>query len=253
MSNVSVAMQNVSGTNSNSGFFFGGFRNENFGIIQVGWYAQGDGVIDGKVTTIDPTNEVIIIEPTQQFLSGQHYYFTASRVTPINNICFTADTPILTDSGIIQISEINPKIHTIRKKKINAVTKTVSTDKYLVCIEKDALGYNSPSKQTVISKNHLIMYKGKMVKAKYFVKYFENIKKIKYNGEILYNILLEQYDKMIVNNLIVETLDPTNHIAMLYNSQYTTEEKYDIVIQMNNCIMQNDKKTYDKIIRRLNK
>ena len=53
---------------------------------------------------------------------------------PISNICFPAKTPITTNQGLIDIDKINPEIHTIRNKKIVAVTKTVTQDNYLVII-----------------------------------------------------------------------------------------------------------------------
>jgi hypothetical protein len=55
---------------------------------------------------------------------------------PISYICFIANTPIKTDHGIISISNINPMIHTIHKKKIVAITKTIIIDSYLICFEK---------------------------------------------------------------------------------------------------------------------
>ena len=133
--------------------------------------------------------------------------------------------------------KINPNIHTIRNKKIVAITKTITLDKYLICFEKDALGENMPSEKTVISKNHQIFYKGKMIKARDFVGHVENVNKIKYTGEVLYNVLMDDYEKMIVNNLIVETLHPTNIIAKLYNAfpNLDSEGKADLIKYANEC------------------
>lgn len=155
----------------------------------------------------------------------------------VSNVCFPAKTPILTNQGIIHIDKINPNIHTIRNKKIVAITKTVTLDKYLICFEKDSLGQNIPSEKTIISKNHQIFYKGKMIKARDFVGRVENVKKIKYMGDILYNVLMEDYEKMVVNNLIVETLHPTNIIAKLYNAFPTLdlEGKADLIKYANEC------------------
>lgn len=137
--------------------------------------------------------------------------------TPISDICFPAKTPILTNCGYVNIDEIDPKIHTIRDKKIIAVTQTITHDKFLVCIEKDALGKHYPTKTTYISQNHEIFYKGKMVRAKELLKELTNVRTVPYNKEILYNVLLEKHDKMLVNNLICETLHPENYIAKLYH------------------------------------
>ena len=135
---------------------------------------------------------------------------------PVGPICFVANTPIHTDQGIIPIQQINPKIHTINNKKIVAITKTTTKDDYLISFEKNSVGRNIPSEKTIVSKNHLIMNNGQMMKAVNFVGQYKNIHKIKYTGELLYNVLLEEHDKMIVNNLVCETLHPNNLIGKIY-------------------------------------
>jgi hypothetical protein len=135
---------------------------------------------------------------------------------PISNICFPAGPPIITNQGPIAIEKINPAIHTIRGKKIEYISKTVSQDKHLICIEKDAIGKNVPSQKTLISINHKVYYNGSMIRAKELIDKFENVYRVKYNGEPLYNVIMEEHDKMIVNNLICETLHPENGIAKLY-------------------------------------
>jgi hypothetical protein len=129
-------------------------------------------------------------------------------------------------------------VHTIRNRKITHITRTITKDKYLVCIDKDALGNNIPSEETRISKYHRILYKGKMVRAKDFVGKIENIRKVRYNGEVLYNVLMEEEDKMVVNNLICETLDPLNGIAKLYKLLDTVkeEEKGEYIKELNNYV-----------------
>ena len=143
--------------------------------------------------------------------------YTVVKYSISSNICFPKDTPIVTDQGLIEIEKINPEKNTIRGKKIVAITETITPDKYLVCFEKDALGPNLPSKDTTMSQNHCVFYKGEMIEAKRFLYKFENIKRVKYNGEYLYNVLLENHDKMIVNNLVCETLSPKNTVARLYH------------------------------------
>ena len=160
----------------------------------------------------------------------------------ISNICFPGETLITTNQGKVQIDKINPIIHTIRNKKIVTITKTTTPDKYLVCFEKDSLGKNIPSETTIITENHKIFYRGKMIKAKLFVKNFVTVYKIKYTGEFLYNVLMEDDDKMMVNNLICETLSPTNNIAQIYkqlqtlhySDQITLIKKYNEYVVENN-------------------
>ena len=173
--------------------------------------------------------------------------------SPISNICFPAGTLITTDQGKIAIDQIDSEIHTIRNKSIIGITKTVTQDKYLVCFEKDSLGNNLPSEKTIMSKNHSVLYDGKMTQAKKFINQFENVKKIKYTGEILYNVLLEKEDKMMVNNLICETLHPENSIAKLYKVLQTlnTEEQHDLIRQVNEYAIKN--KVYNSSSKKLTK
>ena len=93
----------------------------------------------------------------------------------------------------------------------------------------------------IISKDHLVFYKGKMMKAKNLIYLSENVKKIKYSGEVLYNILLETHDKMMVNNMICETLHPDNVIAQLYRAlpNLNEEEQQELIIQTNKWIKHN--------------
>jgi hypothetical protein len=133
---------------------------------------------------------------------------------PVANICFPAGTPITVDQGIVAIENINPAIHTIRGKHIYGVSKTTSQYTYLVCLEKDALGTNSPNKRTLISPLHKIMHKNEWVIAKDLLglnRY--KIKQVAYNGEPLYNVIMQTHESMLVNNMIAETLHPSNPIA----------------------------------------
>ena len=150
-------------------------------------------------------------------------------------VCFLAGTPIQTNQGKIPIEKLNPKIHTIRGKTIQAITKTITPDDSLICFEPNSLGNQLPSQKTVISMNHKILYQGKMTKAKYFVGNV-GIYKIPYKQQTLYNVLLDSHDKMIVNNMICETLDPRNTIAQLYMSlKHIPEEKHASVFSQYNA------------------
>ena len=140
-------------------------------------------------------------------------------------ICFPAGTPILTDQGYIPIDQITTQ--TLHNKPIQ-LTKTISTDKYLVCFEKDSLEKNVPFQRTIMSKDHMVYYKEYTLKAKDMIPYFDKVYKIKYTGEVLYNVLVNVHSKMKVNNMICETLDPKHKMAKLYNR--TTKEKEDMIV-----------------------
>jgi hypothetical protein len=169
------------------------------------------------------------------------YNFTTFELTiseapaPISDICFPAGTPIQTDQGIIAIDKINTAIHTIRNRKIEGVVMTKLNNNYLVCFEKNALGFNVPCRRTIMSANHLVSYEGQMKKAKEFLNHFNSIHKVKYNGEMMYNVLMEKHEVILVNNMVCETLDPSNTMAKIFYSfkNISPEQQKIIVDKMN--------------------
>jgi len=133
-----------------------------------------------------------------------------------SNICFVAGTPVNTDQGAVAIDKLDVSKHTIRGKRIVAVTKTISEEKHLVRIRKDALAKNVPSQDTLTTQNHTFFYNGNMVEAKHLVSQMDNAVLVKYDGSTLYNVLQDKHEKMVVNNLIAETLHPEHGIAKMY-------------------------------------
>ena len=87
----------------------------------------------------------------------------------ISNTCFPGKTRIVTDQGEIPIEKINPNVHTIGNNKIISISKTTTLDNYLICFEKNSIGKNIPSKKTIISKNHKILYNLKIIIANDFI------------------------------------------------------------------------------------
>ena len=167
--------------------------------------------------------------------------------TPISPICFPARTPILTDQGNIAISKLNPKIHTIRGKKIVAISQTISLDKHIISIEKDAIAKNIPCNTTQISKDHKLLYKGVMTKAIDLVGVCKGVSEIHYNGEILYNVILQKYDRMVINNLICETLHPSHMIAKIITSNNNQVGKNQLFAKLNRIILKNDIPAFKKL------
>ena len=222
------------------------FDNVSYGLVSS-YGNSGDGVFSKIVLSGSYHNNktlIIAVGLNNDTMNGTFYLSgTTSGVwtPPLSSTCFPAGTLITTNQGQIPIDKINKEIHTIRDKKIVEITQTIAQNKYLVCFEKDSLGINLPSKKTIITKNHCIFYKGKMLKAKDFINKFENVKKIKYNGEILYNVLMEEHDKMMVNNLICETLHPENGIAKLYKDlkNCNQEQKLQFIKKYNEYVIKN--------------
>ena len=141
---------------------------------------------------------------------------------PPTPICFPKGTLVTTNQGNIAIEELNPDVHTIRNKRIVAITQSRPLFKHIVSIECGALGKNLPNHNTQISNEHKVYYKGRMVKAIELVGLCDGVKQIPYNGEILYNVLMEKHDNMMINNLICETLHPENIMAKICGGKYNS-------------------------------
>jgi len=186
--------------------------------------------------------------PIMWIINGDKYVPTpVPPVPPISNVCFPENTPIQTDQGTFAIQNIDPKKHTIQKKKIIAITQTITEEKYLICFEKNSISLNYPTQRTIMSKDHRLLFNGKLREAEYFIGKYERVYKVKYNREILYNVLMKEYDIIVVNNLICETLHPNHLIAKLYNSVYENEYKNKITIIMNDAIKKKNYNSYKKI------
>ena len=181
----------------------------------VAWGHSGYGG-----STPEGLNDVAIISYGNYFYNGQYH----SSTVPIPRFpqpvptCFPAGTPIQTDQGVTSIEQLVPGEHTLRGKNIIAITQTRPLQKHIVCFEKDSIGKNVPSQQTLCSKEHKVLYRGEMIKARDLADMCKNVKKVSYNGETLYNVLLEKHSKMLVNNMICETLHPENISAKFAKS-----------------------------------
>ena len=195
--------------------------------------------------------------PTPLTLLAGYSYAGALGINDINtaisNICFPAGTPIKTDQGIINIEQIDTQIHTINRQPIRHITQTTTLDKYLISFEKNCLNRNVPNKKTIMTKDHKIEFEGKMVPAERFLNFSSDVKKVKYNGEILYNVLLENYSKININNIMCETLHPDNIIARLYTTNYTDDERYKLIFDLNDSLKQCDFINYKTIVNKLSK
>jgi hypothetical protein len=174
----------------------------------------------GNMTTDASSNGLYVlntnISPTNFYYGYNIIAFTIIVELLLSNICFLGDTSILTNVGLIPISKIDKNIHTINKKRIVAITRTITSDKYLVKFKKGSLKTNVPNIDTIMSKDHMVFHDYKLQKAKEYLKINKNVEIVKYNGETLYNILLENHDYVLINNMLCETLHPENMVAKIY-------------------------------------
>ena len=187
-----------------------------------------DNMIGGSVTVKYMDNTEIL------------YFNVDTFLRPKSNICFPSGENVLTDSGYKNIKNIDILVDTIRGNKIEELTQTQTSEKSLVLIKCGALMKNMPNKNTLVTNNHNIFYKGTLIEACNLVKLIPNeVEFVDYRGQTLYNILLEgeEEGRMIVNGMIVETLSPKNNIASLYKKikKYgTTEYKKKRMIELFN-------------------
>ena len=108
--------------------------------------------------------------------------------------------------------------------------RSVSKESEVVLMKEGSIMKDMPNDETVITKEHKVLYKGRMVESKELVN-GRTIVYEEYKGETLYNILLSGEGKMVVNGMIVETLSPSNNIAKLYKIMkgHKEEEKQEII------------------------
>ena len=93
-----------------------------------------------------------------------------------------------------------------------------------------------------MTKNHCILYNGKMIPAVYFTNIFENVYRIKYRGQILYNVLMKKHSQMEIHNFICETLHPTEQ-----NNHKRKCKKEILALVSSRPVWRIDKNTNEKI------
>jgi surface protein len=132
---------------------------------------------------------------------------------PMSNICFPAGEMVKTDKGYKDIVKITSK-DTIQGKRINKRTRTRTMGRHLVRVEKGAIGKNVPSKVTLVTPDHKLLFRGRMVEFKTLVK-IQGVTMVPYENQILYNILMDRHEIINVNGMAVETLAPTQNAMQL--------------------------------------
>jgi hypothetical protein len=182
----------------------------------------GSTITGVEITNVATYAEALTIQNRIEIIVftglGGYIVISVRIIQPVlqSNICFPAGTLVRTDQGEIAIDLLQPGKHTLGGHVIQHITKTITTEKYLIHVGKNALGRNKPTRSTVLTKDHKIEFEGQLTPAYRFLDYSENVKKVKYSGELLYNVLLTEYGVMNVNNLRCETLEPSSPIACVY-------------------------------------
>ena len=115
--------QNVAGSDSLVGFFFGGFPSP-LGVVQVGWYANGTSVTDALVTNIDSVNQLITIAAGNGvFISGGFYEFCNIPKYPnVTKTPTSTPTPTITPT----VTETPTNTPTVTETPTSTPTPTIS-------------------------------------------------------------------------------------------------------------------------------
>ena len=203
--------------------------------------ADGDALAVSASSTTDGsvvinTDNTLEFTPKSDFFGTHIVSYTISdgqggtingEVAVVSEICLVAGTQVLTDQGYIAIEALDVSLHTIDKQRIVAIARTVNTSPYLICVKKSALGENVPSQDTIMSKDHMVDYKGGMLNANRLEHADTNVHKVDNQKTVLYNVLLESYLKMTVNNMVVETLHSENTVAkmIIFDSQLPAHKR----------------------------
>jgi surface protein len=244
-------------------------------VTNMGDMFRGASVFNQDISSWAVSQKPLIVEMfiTSGIVTGPNYinnnliynewlkYFTVSELNDaglylqsmpiISNICFPAGTPIQTDQGVLPIEHIDVRKNTIGQKAIRHITQTVTLDQYLICFEKNSVARNVPTKRTLMTKDHQLLFNGQLVPAERFLNFSREVKKVKYSGEILYNVLMDTHNTMTVNGLQCETLHPENLIAKLYRKHLSAEERHRTICIMNESLQQRDLLTYKKSINEI--
>jgi hypothetical protein len=120
----------------------------------------------GLITMYVSTTNKLSLTPGTVTRYGKTFTVIAldnADVNPVVPICFPVGATVATDQGDIDIEKLNPKVHTIRGKKIVSITKSTPVQK--------------------------IFYNGKMVSARDLIEGYQGA--TVNNGKIIYIVLLK--------------------------------------------------------------
>lgn len=213
-------------TNSAAEFTFYSFRFTGYDNIHIIMVKTDTNVVSigAQVISGTTTSSYDIYDDTPKKLTSLLDYIidnpSAAAVsvtipTLRSDICFTGDTIILTDQEDVKIETMYINIingfkrYTIDGENVTFVTRTLSSDRELVKIEKDTFGTNIPYRTTTMSMKHQVYDKYKFVKACELVDQYDSIRKVEYKNQYMYNILFGTHRTVLANNMIVETLNPS--------------------------------------------
>lgn len=123
-------------------------------------------------------------------------------------VSLLAQTPILTDQGLIDIDQITPD-NSIEGVNVKEVISYENSDFQMVLFKKDSIGRNIPNQDTLLSQNQDIYLSKHLLKVKYLIN-SKDITKEAMETQKVYDIIMKQSKpfKLRVNNTLIETITP---------------------------------------------
>lgn len=158
------------------------------------------------------------------FDSGQHkiYSFNKSDLFPV--ACISIIHKVLTPTGYKFAHEIeegdyvlcdNKNVAQVMKKEIFCCEGDSNTNPFV--IPKNYFELNYPKRDTLVSKNHLVLYNNE-----WFHPYYSNgFKQLNLNTVKYFHLHLDSYDKNIIldTGLVVESMTNTQEDFQIYKSR----------------------------------
>lgn len=123
-------------------------------------------------------------------------------------VSLVAQTPILTDQGLIDIDQITPD-NSIEGVNVKEVISYENSDFQMVLFKKDSIGRNIPNQDTLLSQNQDIYLSKHLLKVKHLINNKDITKKVMETQKV-YDIIMKQSKpfKLRVNNTLIETMTP---------------------------------------------
>jgi hypothetical protein len=137
---------------------------------------------------------------------------TVAETVVIGVICFTRDSYVCTDQGVIRVDRLSPK-NTIKKHPIELVCSgSIPVGGELIEVGVNAFGPGRPNRPLHLTPNHRISHQGKLVKAERLESTKMATKKVSKPVEV-FNVLLPIHATIWVNGLEIESLHPDSVVA----------------------------------------
>ena len=123
-------------------------------------------------------------------------------------VSLLAQTPILTDQGLIDIDKITPD-NSIEGVNVKEVISYENSDFQMVLFKKDSIGRNIPNQDTLLSQNQDIYLSKHLLKVKHLINNKDITKKVMETQKV-YDLIMKQSKpfKLRVNNTLIETITP---------------------------------------------